>query len=281
MKQTMISSNVMSATPRGNHGHFKVRQIGFRNFEDIASPVLNIDHYTMTERTFQPHPHAGFSAITYMFEWSKAGLRNKDSKGDDSIIAPGDLHWTLAGSGIIHDEFPEKEGTPSEGIQLFVNLHPQHKLLDPKVYKLASQDAPRAKVNGVTVKVVTGKFGDLESPVKLPERFDFFDIEMLEDSELRINAFKNSGGIIYVIDGEATVSTETESKVAGGQYLAIRLFDADALITIKVKRNSKILYLRGEHDDAPLVSYGPFIMNNPNEIEKTIERYKAGKMGYL
>lgn len=54
----------------------------------------------MSEPTFPPHPHAGFSAVTYLFEDSGGALVNRDSLGDRSRIEPGALHWTQAARGI-------------------------------------------------------------------------------------------------------------------------------------------------------------------------------------
>jgi redox-sensitive bicupin YhaK (pirin superfamily) len=62
-------------------------------------PFINLDDFHMSLPTFRPHPHAGFSAVTYMFEDSKGGFLNRDSMGDSSKIGPGDLHWTQAASG--------------------------------------------------------------------------------------------------------------------------------------------------------------------------------------
>ena len=57
-------------------------------------PFLNFDDFRMSVPTFPPHPHAGFSAVTYMFEDSPGAFINRDSLGDRSRIGPGALHWT-------------------------------------------------------------------------------------------------------------------------------------------------------------------------------------------
>ncbi len=36
-------------------------------------PVISVDHFRMSQPTFAPHPHAGFSAVTYLFEDSEDG----------------------------------------------------------------------------------------------------------------------------------------------------------------------------------------------------------------
>jgi hypothetical protein len=50
-------------------------------------PFLNLDDFHMSQPTFKPHPHAGFSAVTYMFEDSAGAFINRDSLGDRSPIA--------------------------------------------------------------------------------------------------------------------------------------------------------------------------------------------------
>ncbi|MFB2920991.1 MULTISPECIES: pirin family protein [Aerosakkonema] len=84
-------------------------------------PFLNLVDFHMSQPTFKPHPHAGFSAVTYMFEDSEGAFINRDSLGDRSRIAPGDLHWTQAGSGMLHEEVPERAGVDCHGLQMFVN----------------------------------------------------------------------------------------------------------------------------------------------------------------
>ncbi|XHO07094.1 hypothetical protein ACEQUB_p00340 (plasmid) [Ralstonia syzygii] len=51
---------------RANHGsHF--RAYGLRGVAALIDPFLGIDHAWMSAPTFAPHPHAGFSAVSYLF----------------------------------------------------------------------------------------------------------------------------------------------------------------------------------------------------------------------
>lgn len=93
-------------------------------------PFLNLDDFTMSQPTFPPHPHAGFSAITYMFEDSPGAFVNRDSLGDRSLIEPGAFHWTQAARGMMHEEVPEHPGVRCHGLQMFVNLREVDKLAD-------------------------------------------------------------------------------------------------------------------------------------------------------
>jgi len=88
-------------------------------------PKLNGYSY-MRAPIFPPHPHTGFSAVTYMFEDSAGSFQNRDSLGDRALIHPGDLHWTQAGSGLMYEEVPSLPGTLCHGAQIFVNLAAKH-----------------------------------------------------------------------------------------------------------------------------------------------------------
>ena len=85
-------------------------------------PFMGIDHAWMSAPTFPPHPHAGFSAVTYLFLDSETGIANRDSNGNRTLIEPGGLHWTAAGSGVVHEENPAVLGSTTHLLQIFVNL---------------------------------------------------------------------------------------------------------------------------------------------------------------
>jgi hypothetical protein len=58
---------------------FSVHSIDLHAQGAHASPVIMIDDFGVEGRPFQPHPHAGFSAVTYVFEDSPGGLRSSES----------------------------------------------------------------------------------------------------------------------------------------------------------------------------------------------------------
>ena len=84
---------------------------GFRAYSlrggEMAEPIdpfLGVDHAWMSAASFATHPHAGFSAVSYLFLDSETGVNNRDSLGMRNLIQPGGLHWAAAGRGVLHDE---------------------------------------------------------------------------------------------------------------------------------------------------------------------------------
>lgn len=102
-------------------------------------PIAVLDDFRVRGEPFPPLPHAGFSAVAYVFEDSQSGLRSRDSLGDDVVIGPAGIVWTQAGSGVIHHEIPASDGD-LHVLQLFVNLSAKNKLIAPQMLKPENDD---------------------------------------------------------------------------------------------------------------------------------------------
>ncbi|MGU7772055.1 pirin family protein [Burkholderia sp. MR1-5-21] len=159
---------------RANHGsHF--RAYGLRGVAELIDPFLGVDHAWMSAPTFPPHPHAGLSAVSYVFLDSETGIHNCDSIGTRNLIRPGGLHWTTAGSGVVHEEVPAESGKTVHSLQIFVGLAPEQRDIAPFPLMLEPSEIPVVQLPGVKVRVPAGRFGDVRSPLNPPT-----DVTMLE-----------------------------------------------------------------------------------------------------
>ncbi len=168
-------SPVIAAQKRGGDA-FAVKVFDLDELRGAASPVTVLDDFRVRGQPFPPHPHAGFSAVTYVFEDSHGALRSRDSLGNDVVGGPGGVVWTLAGSGVIHHEVPAQDDRELHGLQLFVNLSAENKLATPRMLTLAKGDAPEWQNEaGDCVRVVVGSYGGVASPLALVEPFDLLE----------------------------------------------------------------------------------------------------------
>lgn len=133
-------SQVIATQPNGNKSNFLMKAFNLRELGERASPILALDDFVVTGRPFPPHPHAGFAAVTYVFEDSLGSLRSRDSLGNDLVTGPGGIVWTHAGSGIVHHEVPAETGRPLHGLQSFVNLSSTNRLTAPRLLRLTSSE---------------------------------------------------------------------------------------------------------------------------------------------
>ena len=74
-----------------------------------------------------------------------------------------------AGRGIVHSELPGED--LAHGMQLWVNLPKQYKMIEPAYQELLHKDIPRASEGGVTVKVIAGESMGIKVYMLLPRRF--------------------------------------------------------------------------------------------------------------
>lgn len=129
----------LTRTNRGSHFH----AFGLRSTDTIQiDPFLGVDHAWISAPTFPPHPHAGFSAVSYLFLDSETGIVNRDSLGHQNLIQPGGLHWTKAARGIVHEEVPAETGKTTHMLQIFVNLAAAKQQDAPEALSLSPQDVP-------------------------------------------------------------------------------------------------------------------------------------------
>lgn len=254
----------------------------FHGGDVVLDPFLALTDFHMSRPTFAPHPHAGFSAVTYMFRDSEGSFRNRDSLGDESLIEPGALHWTQAGAGMMHEEIPIEQGVDCHGLQLFVNLRSEHKLAAPRAFHVSARDVPVVHhAPGVEVHVVVGEFEGAASPLSgllTPVRLLDVDVAPSATAELAVDPAERV--VFHVIAGSVEldgVLLTTESFVS--------LADDSALATVVTftagTEGATVLVLAGRPIDEPVLFRGPFCMDTPERLDDARQRFQGGGMGHL
>jgi redox-sensitive bicupin YhaK (pirin superfamily) len=159
----------VTRAPQAVGARCDIRQFRHTDFGSALSPLVLIDHFAMTGPTFELHPHAGMSAVTVLFEETQGWMSSHDSVHNDHRIEPGDLHWTLAGKGIVHTQQPEGDHARLDGLQLFVNLPRRLKRIDPATMLLCARDVPLIEGPGIRLRVLAGALEGKISPLRTPE----------------------------------------------------------------------------------------------------------------
>lgn len=276
-------SPVISAQRAGHGPQFSARRVDPALFEGAADPVMGLDHYRMRGITFAPHPHAGFSAISYLFEDSAGGLRNRDSLGHDFVVEPGGILWTQAGSGVMHDELPDVVGKEVHGLQIFVNLSAANKDTKPEVHLLSAAEVPvwRSPASS-ELRVVVGDYKDLNSPLKPTEAFNLFDIGMIRADEIVLPLAEGWDMLVYSIEGTVVVTAGGSQSVLGSADAVSAVADVSAgEVRMNSETDGRLIILSGKALREPVLQHGPFIMNNQQQLVAAVERFRRGEMGDL
>lgn len=250
----------------------------------LISPFLGCDAFSLPQPFFGPHPHAGMSAVTLLLPESEGGLINRDSLGDLSVIAPGDLHWTQAGRGMVHEEVPDQPGKAARGYQIFVNLTAAHKDSDPAALRVGAADMPLVRQNGGQVRVVAGEFDGAHSPITADPRWltrvTLLDITVAAGEHIDVPVRAGDNAFFLVHSG---VFEGLEPVAQDGPTAWAVFFERSGLVA-RIQAGSQGLrgvFFAGTPIDEPVVQHGPFTGNSAQDIQAYLRRYQAGEMGQL
>jgi Pirin len=126
LPQSSISSGrfgpVIFGRPHKIGTGFEAIHFSENMFDGRMDPLIMVDHFVMTEATFEPHLHAGISAVTFIFEDANGDFLNRDTLGNNILLKPGDLYWLMAAKGAVHDGRPASNGARIHALQIFVTL---------------------------------------------------------------------------------------------------------------------------------------------------------------
>lgn len=276
---TATFSPVIASKPRSIPGFTSLQFVDLDELGVSGSPLSVLDDFRVNGLPFSPHPHAGFAAVTYVFEDSDGAARSRASSGVDLVVQPGGIAWTHAGSGIVHEEIPAEPGRELHGVQLFVNLSARNKLTDPQVLSLEPDEVPvwHSDTNG-HVRVVVGRYGGVLSPLVPIEPFTLLDVTL--HGELSFPAPDGHNAVIYVRTGGVVARVEGREAVLEHAH-AVAVRGGNAVVSISASEPAQLLFLSGAAIDEPVVSEGPFIMNDVAQVNAAIRRYQRGEMGQL
>ncbi|HRG01491.1 MAG TPA: pirin family protein [Bacteroidia bacterium] len=268
--------------PETMMGPIKIRQaFPLRGIEQV-SPFILLHHFDFTflphENNFNvpPHPHRGFSPVTFMFEGS---VEHEDSLGNKHIVYDNEVQWINAGRGIIHSEKADKtfaeRGGRSQGIQLWINTPKAEKMNPPSYQPITKNEIVLIEKEGVEFRLISGKYDDKKGPAKSDVITAMLRMKANSEFSLRFPADHNV--TFYVLEGELTLNSNQTIK----QYdLVVFEQSADEII-LNANADSKLLIMAGVPINEPMVTHGPFVMNSETEILEAMRDYQQGKMGFL
>ena len=125
-----------------------------------------------------------------------------------------------------------------------------------------------------TVKVIAGKFGDAEGPVKGHNVEPvYFDIEIEEGKDFNFDLPSSHNSLIYLIEGEIKVGKNNHDQ-AKNSTLIILTRGEKLKVTSLTK--AKFLLISGKPIGEPIARGGPFVMNTKAEILQAVQDYHNG-----
>jgi quercetin 2,3-dioxygenase len=243
-------------------------------------PFLMLDAFGSDEAAdyiagFPDHPHRGFETVTYMI----AGrMRHRDSAGHEGLLENGGVQWMTAGRGVIHSELPEQEEGRMEGFQLWLNLPARDKLCPPWYRDFTDAQIPEWTAPGARVRVIAGQHQGVAGAVQREATAVLYlDIHLEPGAALAVPVPATHNAFVQVYRGEVLLG---EARVAAGQMgLLANTAGSDGVhLANPGPLPARLLLLAGRPLGEPIVQYGPFVMNTPQQIHEAIADFRAGRL---
>ncbi|KAI0646949.1 RmlC-like cupin domain-containing protein [Trametes meyenii] len=259
------------------------RSIGSPNLRNLT-PFLMLDHFhTPSGAGFPDHPHRGQATVTYMLEGSSL---HEDSAGHKGKIEAGGVQWMCAGRGIIHAEMPVSgPGIPEpRGLQLWVDLPKQFKMVEPSYQELGPEQIPTAYPQGedgpVKVKVISGKSHGVESPVRPLGGCWYFHVIFDKPGTIFQDIPAGWTTFLYTLKGSLRVGDDSTPHGAFHTLVLSSASGESGVELTATEDNTEFIVVAGEPLDQTVVQYGPFVMTSREEIQKTLIDYQYSRNGF-
>jgi len=243
---------------------------------DYIDPFLMLDEFGSENKDdyvagFPPHPHRGIETVTYML---KGKFEHEDSTGAKGTMSSGDVQWMKTGRGIIHSEMPAMSDGQLLGFQLWINMPAKLKKNKPEYNYIKGNELGVHKDNEKTIKVIAGKYKNIEGPEKNHNVEPiYFHIVLNEDKEFKCNVPIEHNSFIYVLKGELKIGEKNHQKTNDSNLILLEKGDQ---LTVKAYKKTEFLFIAGKPIGEPIARGGPFVMNTKAEILEAIQDYNNG-----
>jgi redox-sensitive bicupin YhaK (pirin superfamily) len=271
------------------------RAFGFGETKDF-DPFLLLDDFRSDDPDeyragFPWHPHRGIETITYVLA---GNVDHADSLGNKGSVAPGDVQWMTAGSGIVHQEMPRGDAKGRmHGFQLWANLPASLKMTSPRYQDIRAAEIPEVMDDdGTAVRVICGSVQGRTGPVVgIAADPSYVDVTVRPGLRKTIpvetsrhafayvfagsGKFCNASGPLAVPTegtgwGDITLATEAENR-------SLVVFDRGDEVTVQAgEQGIRFLLVSGRPLREPVAWYGPIVMNTQAELRQAFEEFQAG-----
>ncbi len=259
------------------------RSIGSRQGVRV-DPFLMLDEFFSDDPRdylagFPSHPHRGFETVTYMLD---GHMLHEDHLGNRGDLTPGAVQWMTAGRGIVHSEMPQQQAGRMRGFQLWINLPSKEKMQPASYRDIPPAEIPTASLpEGVLVKVIAGAIDSdgvhTAGPIKGGSTEPvYLDVSVPPGAHFRYSLPQAHNAFVYPYEGSILVGSAAERKSLAQGDAGVLTAGTEIEIA-GGETASRFLLLAGKPIGEPVVQYGPFVMNTPQEIEQAITEFQSGR----
>lgn len=274
MNLRRIKKTVTGQATMDGAGVKLVRVLGNNTVSDF-DPFLMLDVFDSTNpddyiRGCPWHPHRGFEVITYLLEGVIEHGDNLDHKGR---IENGECQWMTAGSGIIHQEMP-KPSPRLLGLQFWLNLPRDRKMVPPKCHGAAADQLPVIKNGDTTVRLIAGEYEGRQGALTADHiKPTFMDVAIAPGAAWSFSADPEATIYLYILEGSGSFDDEF-GPVA--QKRAVLMGPGNKIEAKAGAEGVRFVLCQARPLGEPVVWGGPIVMNTREELDKAFEELDNG-----
>jgi len=245
----------------------KRRSVGPFVFADQMGPVEIVRDGSLDVLA---HPHIGLATVTYLFSGQ---MTHRDSLGSVQTIAPGEVNWMTAGSGIVHSErVSDAPNLPSDklyGLQTWIALPESAEECEPAFAHYPRTELPPLSEDGIEARIITGRVFGKTSPVAALGGPVYAECSLGTGKALELPADIEERGV-YVLSGSLTADGQS---INSGELC---VFEAEKEAIVTADNDARFMLLGGDRLDKPRHIWWNFVSTSPDLIEKAREDWRRG-----
>jgi redox-sensitive bicupin YhaK (pirin superfamily) len=271
--ETVYTPHAQPGFLGNGHTARPVIQVGFSQSDPFIMLMDDMLDKKDNQPAGGPHPHAGFETVTLVLE-------GEIGEGEHALKA-GDFEMMTAGSGIVHTEVIS-EPSRMRILQLWLNLPKEKRDAQPRLQRLPARHVPVAKRGGVEVKVYSGAFAGLSSPVQNHTPLILAALKMDANTTLSEVLPRDFSTFLYVLEGNVHVGEQNSNLVKDQVGWLDRGEPGESHLQLSAGESGAHLVLyaaQPQHHE--IVSHGPFIADSMDDIRRLYADYRAGRMGHI
>jgi redox-sensitive bicupin YhaK (pirin superfamily) len=221
-----------------------------------------------------PHPHAGFETVSLLLEGEVGDGEHKMQRGDFQMMT--------AGSGVVHTETIDKKAK-MRLLQMWLTLPDKDRWTTPRLQDLRLQDVPVVSGKSSSIRVYSGSFAGVSSPILNHVPLIIVDIILQPGATTKHSIPGSFNTFLYVITGDLTVGEEQKSlqqdqvgwldRVSEGGQSDLQLIGGQS--------GARLVLYATEPQGEEIVSHGPFIGNTEEDIQRLYKEFREGKMRHI
>jgi redox-sensitive bicupin YhaK (pirin superfamily) len=199
------------------------------------------------------------------------------------VIGPGDVQWMTAAAGILHEEFHSRAFTRNGGtlemVQLWVNLPAKDKDAAPGYQTLLDRDIPEVALpdGAGPLRVIAGDYEGSRGPARTFTPIDIWDLRLRQGGATSLTLPEGHTAGLIVLRGSVRINGGNTASEA--QFVLLDRTGGE--VTLEADSDATVLVLSGEPIDEPVVMYGPFVMNSPDQIRQAMVDFRSGRFGAI